>query len=63
MSDQIITETSTCQHTTLTTDRYPRPPMGFEPTISASGRLQTYVLDRAAKWNTVGHVNKEMGVT
>jgi hypothetical protein len=24
------------------------PPVGFEPTISAGERLQTYVLDRAA---------------
>jgi len=24
------------------------PPVGFEPTISADGRPQTYVLDRAA---------------
>ena len=26
------------------------PPAGFEPTISASERLQTYALDRAATW-------------
>jgi len=32
-------------HTTLTTDM---PPVGFEPTISAGERPQTYALDRAA---------------
>jgi hypothetical protein len=37
-SDQPEPETSTWQHTTLTTDRYPRPPVGFEPTIPASER-------------------------
>ena len=35
-------------HTTLTTDKHLCPPVGFEPTISASERPQTYALDRAA---------------
>ena len=26
------------------------PPVGFEPTISAGERLQTYALDRTATW-------------
>jgi len=45
--DQLVAETSTWQHTTLTTDKHPCPPVGFEPTISAGERPQTYVLDRA----------------
>ena len=40
-SDQLVAETSTWQHITLTTDR-------FEPTISADERPQNYALDRAA---------------
>ena len=47
-SDQPVAETSTWQHTTLTTDRHPCPPVAFEPTISAGERPQTYALDRAA---------------
>ena len=39
-SDQPVAETSTWQHTT--------PPAGFEPTVSAGERPQTYALDRAA---------------
>ena len=39
------------------------PPVEFEPKISAGKRLQTYALDRATKWNSVGHVNTKMGVT
>ena len=34
------------QHITLTTDRHPCPPVGFEPTISASERPQTHALGR-----------------
>ena len=45
-SDQPVAETSTWQHTTLTTNIY--APVGFEPTISAAERPQTYALDRAA---------------
>jgi hypothetical protein len=35
------------------------PPVGFEPTIPASGRPQTHVLDRAAtgKGNGFGYIN------
>ena len=47
-SDQLVAETSTRQHTTLTTDRHPYRLVGFEPTISAGERPQTYNLDRAA---------------
>ena len=47
-SDQLVAETSTWQHTTLTTDKYPCPPVGFEPTISESEQPKTYALDRAA---------------
>jgi hypothetical protein len=46
-SDQLVAETSTRQHTTLTTDTS-IPPVGFEPTISAGERPQTYGIDRAA---------------
>jgi hypothetical protein len=47
-SDQLVAETSTWQHITLTTDRHPCPPVGFEPTISAGEWPQTYVLDCVA---------------
>ena len=47
-SDQPVAETSTWQQTTLKTDKYPCPPAGFEPTISAGERPQTYSLDRTA---------------
>ena len=47
-SDQLVAEISTLQHTTLTTDKSPMPPVGFEPTISAGERPKTYTLDRAA---------------
>jgi hypothetical protein len=47
-SDQLVAKTSTWQHTTLTRDRYPCHPVGFEPTISAGKRPQTYALERAA---------------
>jgi len=46
-SDQLVAETSTWQNTTLTTDKHPCPPVGFELTISAGERLQTNALDRA----------------
>ena len=41
-SDQLVAETSTWQHTTITKDKYPCPPVGFEPTISAGERPQTF---------------------
>jgi len=47
-SDQPIAETSTWQHTTLTTDKHQCPAVGFEPTIPARQRLQTQALDRTA---------------
>jgi hypothetical protein len=47
-SDQLVVETSTWKHTTFTTDIYPCPPVGFEPTISAYESSQTYALDFAA---------------
>jgi hypothetical protein len=46
--DQLVAETSTVQHTILTTDKHPCLPAGFEPSIPASERPQTYALDRAA---------------
>jgi hypothetical protein len=36
------------KHTTITTDRHPCPPVGFESTISVGEQPQTYALDRAA---------------
>jgi hypothetical protein len=53
-SNQPIAETSTWQHTTLTTDRHPCPPAGFEPTIPASERPQTHALDSTAIG--IGHI-------
>ena len=49
-SDQQVAETSTWQHTTLTTDTFMPPPLpaGLEPTISTGERPQIRVLDRAA---------------
>jgi hypothetical protein len=47
-SDQLVAETSTWQHTTHATDKYPCPLVGFEPTTAAGERPQTYALDRAA---------------
>jgi hypothetical protein len=47
MCGQTDAETSTWQHTTQTRD-ISMPPAGFEPTIPASERPQTHVLDRAA---------------
>jgi hypothetical protein len=47
-SDQPVAETSTWLHTTLTTDRHPCPPAGFETIVPASERSQTHALDRAA---------------
>jgi hypothetical protein len=46
-SNQLVAETSTRQHTTLTTNRHPYPG-GIRTTISAGERPQTYALDRAA---------------
>jgi hypothetical protein len=51
--DRPVAETSTWQHTTLTRDKYPCPPVEFEPTIPASARQHTYALDRAA--TEIGH--------
>ena len=47
-SDQPVAETSTSQHTTLTTDRHPCPRWDSNPQLSAGERPQTYALDRAA---------------
>ena len=47
-SDHIVTQTSTRQHTTLTTDGHHRHQAGFEPTFPKSERPQTHALDRTA---------------
>ena len=47
-SDQPVSETSTWQHTTLTTDKHPCPRAGFETTVSAGERPQTYAVDSPA---------------
>ena len=47
-SHQLVAGTSIWQHTTLTRDRHPCPPEGFEPIISAGEWPQTNALDRAA---------------
>ena len=44
--DQLVAETSTWQHRTLTRHTS-MPSVGLEPTISVGERSQTYVLDRA----------------
>jgi len=41
-SDQLVAETYNWQHTTLTTDNHPCSPAGFQPTVSADERPQTY---------------------
>jgi hypothetical protein len=46
-SDQPFAETSTWQHTTLTTNRHPCPQAGFEPAVPSSERPKTDALDRA----------------
>ena len=53
--DQLVAETSTWQHTTLATNiQTSMPPVGFEPTVSASERPQTYALDRASTGTGIG---------
>jgi hypothetical protein len=46
-SDQPNAESSTWQHTALTTDRISMSPAGFKPKIAASQRPQTHALDSA----------------
>jgi hypothetical protein len=48
-SDQLVAETSTWQHTTVTTEIYPCP-VGFEPTISVVKRQQVAHLLRSWVW-------------
>ena len=48
MSDRPVADTSTWQHTTLTREKHPYPPAGFEPEIPASQRPQTHALNGAA---------------
>ena len=60
-SDQLVVETSTLQHTTITTHTHTHthtsmPSVGFEPIISASERPQIYALDRAATGTGVSRV-------
>ena len=47
-SDRLIAETSTCTTHNTHNGQTSMPPVGFEPTISASEWPQTYALDRAA---------------
>ena len=47
-SDQLVAETSTCTTHNTHNTQTSMPPEGFEPTISAGERPQTYALDRAA---------------
>jgi hypothetical protein len=46
-SDRLVTETATCQHTTLTTDRHPCRRWDSKPQ-SQQASVQTYGFDRAA---------------
>jgi len=58
-SDQLVTETCTPQHKTHTTDRHPRPPMGFEPAIPAIERPQTHASDPVATGTNIrGYQNE-----
>jgi hypothetical protein len=52
-SDQTEAETSTWRHTTITSERLPCSPAGFEPATSVSERPQTHALARAA--TGIGH--------
>jgi len=45
-NDQLVAETFTWKHTTLTTYKTSMPPVGLEPAISAGERPQNYALDR-----------------
>jgi len=47
IGDQLVAETSTWQHPTLTTEKTIHTLVGFEPTISSGEGPQTYALDRA----------------
>ena len=47
-SDRPVAETSAWQRTTLTRDRHPWPPAGFEPAVQASERPQIHAWDWAA---------------
>jgi hypothetical protein len=58
--DELVAETSTWQHTTLTTDKYPCPRWDSNLTISVGERPQTYALDRAATGN--GHYPNKIGI-
>ena len=49
-SDQPVAETSTWQHTKLTTDEHLCPPPEFEHTIPAGQRPHIHALDRTATW-------------
>jgi hypothetical protein len=55
--DRPVAETSTWQHKHCTRQTS-MPPLGFEPTIPASARPQTYVLDRAA--TGIGKISSSM---
>jgi len=52
-SDQPVAESSIWQHTTVTADRFPCPPVGFEPTISEGEWPQTYFLHRATTGTSI----------
>jgi len=59
MRDKPVQETSTWQYTTLTRDRHPCPPAGFEPTISSSERPQIHALDRVPNGICKCQINAE----
>jgi hypothetical protein len=54
-NDQPEAESSTWQHTTLTTNKTPMTPVEFEPTISAGERPQTHALERAANGTSLNY--------
>ena len=57
-SDRPVVETSTWQHTALSTDRHTHTPAGFEPTMPANERPQTHALDCAATGTSLQNVTK-----
>ena len=57
-----LAETSTWQHTTLTTDKPPCPRWDSNPTISAAERPHTYALDSAATGNSGYHYTRTLGL-
>jgi hypothetical protein len=59
-SDQLVAETSTWQHTIHR--QTSMPSVGFEPTIAAGERPETYALDRAGTRTSIQHIKSINGI-